>query len=167
MSNALTYVCQQLAGAGLSVVDWRIAYRSRRDLWRDGLSCSIDFVDRFEAPDGASRWRCVLVGLAPTHLQDGSVIVEPAPRSLVFAFSTLRLAERIEELTGFKPSDLKPAEPEKPVEPEPSAWQRRIAADMKRERERLERLAAIEAPEGSANWQLARWARAELARYSK
>lgn len=164
MSKALTYVCQQLAGAGLSFVDWRIAWRSRRDLWRVAQDCSSDFVDRIKAPSGASRWQCVLVGLAPTHSEDGSVIVEPAPRSLVFAFSANRLAERIEELAGFEASDLKPAEPEKPVEIGPSAWGRRTVADMKRERERLERLAATAAPEGSANWQRAQRARAELAR---
>lgn len=160
-TKALTYTRQALAATGFAIQHWQAAWKLRPDLWPTAMECSVDLHRTTEAP-GALRMQAVLEGLAPTRMQDGTALPAPGP-VLILAFSTVRLAERIEEVTGYGVSALAPAESEAPVVPELSAWQRRMAEDIKRERERLERLAAQPLPpEGTANYQMVMRARAQL-----
>lgn len=160
-TKAALYTCQALAATGFAIQHWQAAWKLRPDLWATAMGCSADLHRIIEAP-GALLMQAVLEGLAPTTRQDGTPLPAPGP-VLILAFSTVRLAERIEEITGYGVSALAAAEAEAPVVIGPSAWQRRLEADIKRERGRLERLAAQPLPpEGTVNYQKVMRARAQL-----
>ena len=128
MFKANNYAHQCLASSGLAVMDSRIAWQLRPDLWSTGHDCACDRWTTTTA-DGATRYTVHMDGLGAVH---------------VLARSRDQLEQRLEWITGRNVTDVSPFQ-EKPVL-ESSNNGQAFAAQM-RETERLDKLRTLAAQE--------------------
>lgn len=128
MFKANIYASQCLAASGLAVMDSRIAWPLRPDLWSSGQDCACDRWIMTTA-EGATRYLAHMDGLGAVH---------------VLARSRDQLEQRLEWITGRRVADVSPA-PEKPAQ-EATNNAQAFAAHM-RETERMNTLRALAAQE--------------------
>lgn len=116
------YAHQCIASAGLAVMDSRIAWQLRPDLWSGAQDCGITFRKQQSGVEGARR----LVVTFPTY---GEV--------LVYARSMDNLNKRLEWIVGEAPTDISDWRPKVPaVSPQ-------MAAKRNANRKEIERLEAL------------------------
>ncbi|MDY0012844.1 MAG: hypothetical protein RBS40_08140 [Rhodocyclaceae bacterium] len=94
--NTRAYALNSLATTGLAIMNPRIAYELRPDLWASLQDCAIDFSRKFEAAN-VHRLVATFEGYGPVK---------------VLARSADNLAKRLEWIVGQKVLELGPAEPE-------------------------------------------------------
>lgn len=128
MFKASNYAHQCLAGSGLAVMDSRIAWQLRPDLWSTGHDCACDRWSTTTA-EGATRYLAHMNGLGPVH---------------VLARSRDQLEQRLEWITGRRVSDVSPVQ-EKPAQE--AANNAQAFAAKVRETERLNTLRKLAAQE--------------------
>lgn len=122
------YVAQCLAGSGFAVLDSRIAWQLRPDLWASGQDCAM------------SGWAIDVPGTVRMSAE-----IAGYGRVRILARSADNLAQRIEWIVGAKVEHLEAvSEAEKPSDDQ-AAWQSAVAA--RAEAERLEKLRALAAQE--------------------
>ncbi len=128
-SRSTSFALQCLASSGVAIMDPRIAYELRPDMWASLQDCAITFRKQ-QKEDRVQHMTATLEGLGPV---------------LVLTRSVDQLAQRLEWIVGRAVLDLKPAEPEAPATEQPNLLHK--AANAK-EAERLEtvRKLAAEAP---------------------
>jgi hypothetical protein len=122
------YFHQSIAASGLAVMDSRIAWELRPDLWSGAQDCGISFRKNQKA-DGVQRMTATFEGFGPV---------------LVFARSLDNLAKRLEWIVGRPVQELKPADPDAQPAVRTDFNQREVNA---KEAERMEqvRKLAVEA----------------------
>lgn len=123
------YAHQSLAACGFAVMSPVIAWKQRPDLWASAQDCGMDFTAKLAIPD-TQRLSAKLAGLES--------------QVLVLTRSTDELSKRIEWVTGHKVESLG-AE----VVNETAAAVQLITEQQRQataERERLEKLGAMEPP---------------------
>ncbi len=117
--RSTSFALQCLAASGIAIMDPRIAYELRPDMWASLQDCAITFRKKQKA-DRVLRMTATLEGIGPV---------------LVLARSLDQLAQRLEWVIGRAVLDLKPAEAESPLAAQTDF--NRIAVNAK-EAERLE-----------------------------
>lgn len=125
------YAAQCMAGAGFAVMDSRIAWQLRPDLWATGEDCAMSGGWKTSEVSGTTRLQVNIAGY-------GLV--------LVLARSTDNLAQRIEWIVGAKAQDIQEApavgmQTKTPSPLEEMAW--KLAAQKL---DKLKELAAQEPP---------------------
>lgn len=122
MTTRTTWYLQQcLAGSGLAVMDHRIAWELRPDLWSGAQDCAFTF-RRDQKPDGVQRLTVTFEGLGPV---------------LVFARSLDNLEKRLEWIVGEAPTAIADWQPEVP------AVSAKLAAKREANRKEIERLGEL------------------------
>lgn len=111
-SRSVSYARQCLAASGFAILDPRIAYELRPDLWASGQDCAITF-SRKQVLEGTQRIVATVEGV-------GQVVV--AARSLD------NLAQRLEWIIGRKVSDIRPVVAEAAPQEAPSLLRQEQAA---------------------------------------
>lgn len=126
-SKSQQYAHQCIAGSGFAIINSVIAWRLRPDLWASGQDCAMSMGKL--SIDGAKKLSVTIQGL-------GNV--------LVLAMSEKRLAERIEEVTGFAVTRIEAYEdPAKAMlAPAPTTMRHEVEQHL----EKLRNLAAMEPP---------------------
>ncbi len=120
MNTRSTWYCHQsIAGSGIAVMDARIAWELRPDLWSGAQDCLMTF-RKNQRPDGVMRLMVTFDGYGPV---------------LVLARSMDNLEKRLEWIVGRPVVALKPADQEAP--PADRVHFNRIEVNAK-EAERLE-----------------------------
>lgn len=94
-SRSETFIRQNIAAAGVAVLDPRIAYELRPDLWASQQDCVMTFRRKQEVA-GANRVIAVVAGYGPV---------------LVAARSMDNLAQRLEWITGKQVLEIQPEPP--------------------------------------------------------
>ena len=120
-SRSTWYTHQCVAASGIAVMDSRIAYELRPDLWASDQDCFMTF-RKAQKVEGVQRLTVTFEGYGPV---------------LVVARSLDNLAKRLEWIVGRPVLALKPAEPEAP--PTAHTDFNRIQVNAK-EAERLEQV---------------------------
>lgn len=90
------YVHQCIASSGLAVMDSRIAWQLRPDMWASDQDCFMTF-RKAQNVEGVQRMTATFEGYGPV---------------LVLARSLDQLAQRLQWIVGRPVLELKPAEPE-------------------------------------------------------
>ena len=122
------YAAQCLSGSGFAILDSRIAWQLRPDLWASGQDCAM------------SGWAIEVPGTVRI-----SVEIAGYGRVRILTRSTDNLARRIEWIVGAKVEHLEEvSEAEKPSDHQVE-WRSAVAA--RAEAERLEKLRALAAQE--------------------
>jgi len=124
------FVRQCIAASGIAIVDPRIAYELRPDLWASAQDCAITF-RRTQKLDGTHRLIATIDGYGETS---------------VFARSLDDLPRRIEWIAGRRVLGIKPAEPEPSPIAAPNLLHKQAEAKEAERIAALQRLAAEEPP---------------------
>jgi hypothetical protein len=127
--NTRAYAFNSLATTGLAIMNPRIAYELRPDLWASLQDCAIDFSRKFEAAN-VHRLVATFEGYGPVK---------------VLARSADNLAKRLEWIVGQKVLELGPAEPEA-ADPRPDPLSMEAEAKKARRVAELRKLAAQDPP---------------------
>ena len=101
MSKTMKYVHESLAASGFCVLNSRVAFTLRPDLWESGLTCGADLADK-SLPGKLSTVNGCVTYLV-RFLEIESCLIK------VLARSHDRLPQRIEWITGLKVALLTPA----------------------------------------------------------
>lgn len=134
-SRSVSYARQCLAAQGFVILDPRLAYELRPDLWAGGQDCAITF-SRRQLLEGTQRIVASVDGY-------GSVLI--AARSLD------NLAQRLEWIVGAKVSELRPAPVESVAQPAPGQLRQEQAAKEAERLARVRKVAGEELPNHDCN----------------
>lgn len=128
--RSTSFALQCLAASGVAIMDPRIAYELRPDMWASLQDCAITFRKKQKA-DRVLRMTATLEGLGPV---------------LVLARSLDQLAQRLEWIVGRAVLDLKPAEPEVSAAEQPNMLHKAANAKEAERLEQVRKLAAEDPP---------------------
>lgn len=125
-----SFALQCLAASGIAIMDPRIAYELRPDMWASLQDCAITFRKNQKA-DRVLRMTATLEGLGPV---------------LVLTRSLDQLAQRLEWIVGRTVRELKPADPEAPATERPNLLHKEAKAKETERMEQVRKLATEEPP---------------------
>lgn len=128
--RSTSFALQCLAASGIAIMDPRIAYELRPDMWASLQDCAITFRKKQKA-DRVLRMTATLEGFGPV---------------LVLARSLDQLAQRLEWVIGRPVLDLKLAESEAPAAERPNLLHKQANAKEAERMEQVRKLATEEPP---------------------